>query len=189
MKDQGIISFNLLPISVLEEMVGAVDKLNDRPHYVYINSGNDNKKEIKNSSVKKTSSTKFAQEVWDKETMTKDVLQIIGQTSNKPHFLYGRNKVVQTDGLGNTNNALLSEVTKLLDTHHYLYTNTESATQYEKKTMLALLISAHNEELVLKNTIQSAINAGCAAEHIYVVDDNSSDSTSKVARSIIPKKT
>lgn len=56
------------------------------------------------------------------------------------------------------------------------------------KKMIALLIPAHNEELVLASTIKSAINAGMQPEHIYVVDDNSSDSTSKIARELLPKQ-
>ena len=51
---------------------------------------------------------------------------------------------------------------------------------------LCLLIAAHNEKLVLAKTIQSAISAGMKAKHIYVVDDNSSDNTSAIARSILP---
>ncbi len=51
---------------------------------------------------------------------------------------------------------------------------------------LCLLVAAHNEELVLAKTLTSAIEAGMPPEHIYVVDDNSSDSTSAIARSIIP---
>lgn len=54
--------------------------------------------------------------------------------------------------------------------------------------MIALLIPAHNEELVLGDTIQSAIDAGLQPEHIYVVDDNSSDATSKIARSLLPRE-
>lgn len=57
----------------------------------------------------------------------------------------------------------------------------------KKKAFVALLIPAHNEELVIENTIRSAIAAGLKAEHIYVVDDNSSDATAKIARSILPK--
>lgn len=53
--------------------------------------------------------------------------------------------------------------------------------------MIALLIPAHNEELVIADTINSAINAGMKPENIYVVDDNSSDQTSKIARSLIPR--
>lgn len=52
--------------------------------------------------------------------------------------------------------------------------------------MVALLIAAHNEELVLAKTINSAIVAGMKPEHIYVVDDNSSDLTSRIARGILP---
>lgn len=55
-----------------------------------------------------------------------------------------------------------------------------------KKDTLALLIAAHNEELVLGNTLASAIAAGMKAEHIYVVDDGSTDATTKVAKEYIP---
>jgi len=54
--------------------------------------------------------------------------------------------------------------------------------------MLCLLIAAHNEEMVLENTIRSAIAAGMKPEHIYVVDDNSSDTTSQLARAILPRE-
>lgn len=54
--------------------------------------------------------------------------------------------------------------------------------------MLCLLIAAHNEELVIENTLRSAIDAGLKPEHIYVVDDNSSDPTSKLARAILPRE-
>ncbi len=54
------------------------------------------------------------------------------------------------------------------------------------KPMLALLIAAHNEELVLGHTLKSAIAAGMQAEHIYVVDDHSSDATGAIAKSILP---
>jgi cellulose synthase/poly-beta-1,6-N-acetylglucosamine synthase-like glycosyltransferase len=53
------------------------------------------------------------------------------------------------------------------------------------KSMLALLISAHNEELVIEGTIRSAIRAGQPARHIFVVDDNSSDNTSQIAKAIL----
>jgi cellulose synthase/poly-beta-1,6-N-acetylglucosamine synthase-like glycosyltransferase len=54
-----------------------------------------------------------------------------------------------------------------------------------RRPMLALLIAGYNEELVIGNTIRSAIRAGMEREHIYVVDDNSSDQTSAIARSIL----
>jgi len=57
----------------------------------------------------------------------------------------------------------------------------------QPKRMLALLIAAHNEELVLANTIKSAIRAGMDRADIYVVDDNSSDRTSAIAKEIIPE--
>ena len=87
---------------------------------------------------------------------------------------------------------------------HYLYDNNiRSATMGEVLTAIesqkacqmvdkrrlprvALLIAAHNEELVLADTINSAIKAGLKPEYIYVVDDNSSDDTSNIARSILP---
>jgi cellulose synthase/poly-beta-1,6-N-acetylglucosamine synthase-like glycosyltransferase len=51
---------------------------------------------------------------------------------------------------------------------------------------MCLLIAAHNEELVLAKTIRSAIAAGMKPAYIYVVDDNSSDGTSLVAKRILP---
>jgi cellulose synthase/poly-beta-1,6-N-acetylglucosamine synthase-like glycosyltransferase len=56
------------------------------------------------------------------------------------------------------------------------------------KPVLCLLIAAHNEETVIASTLQSAIAAGLKAQHIYVVDDNSNDHTSRVARSILGKQ-
>lgn len=57
-----------------------------------------------------------------------------------------------------------------------------------KKGILALLIAAHNEELVIGDTINSAIVAGMKPENIYIVDDGSVDNTSKIAKSLIPSK-
>ncbi len=56
------------------------------------------------------------------------------------------------------------------------------------KAKLALLIAAHNEEVVIGPTIRSAIAAGMAPEHIYVVDDCSPDGTSRVARQLLPRE-
>lgn len=53
------------------------------------------------------------------------------------------------------------------------------------KRRLALLIAAHNEELVIEQTVRSAIRAGMKPSDIYVVDDNSSDDTSKIVRAIL----
>jgi cellulose synthase/poly-beta-1,6-N-acetylglucosamine synthase-like glycosyltransferase len=55
----------------------------------------------------------------------------------------------------------------------------------QPRQMLALLISAHNEELVLENTLRSAIAAGMKKADIFVVDDNSADATSDIARKVI----
>jgi cellulose synthase/poly-beta-1,6-N-acetylglucosamine synthase-like glycosyltransferase len=57
-----------------------------------------------------------------------------------------------------------------------------------EKSVICLVIAAHNEELVLADTLHSAMNAGMKPEHIYVVDDNSTDLTTKIARSILPYK-
>ena len=56
------------------------------------------------------------------------------------------------------------------------------------KKVMALLIAAHNEELVIAQTLQSAIATGMKAADIYVVDDNSQDKTSAIARSIVGPK-
>ncbi|MGZ6005569.1 MAG: glycosyltransferase [Candidatus Saccharimonadales bacterium] len=61
------------------------------------------------------------------------------------------------------------------------------AVEYRRRPKLALLIAAHNEEVVLANTLRSAISAGMKPEHIYLVDDASSDKTSKIAREFLPK--
>ena len=68
----------------------------------------------------------------------------------------------------------------------YLQAVRASKQVYAPRKKLCLLIAAHNEKLVLAKTISSAIAAGMKAENIYVVDDNSSDNTSAVARSILP---
>jgi len=46
---------------------------------------------------------------------------------------------------------------------------------------LALLLPAHNEELIIAATIKSAMAAGQSRRDIFVVDDNSSDKTRKIA--------
>ncbi len=53
------------------------------------------------------------------------------------------------------------------------------------KSQLALLIAAHDEEIVIEQTIRSAIKAGQNPKNIYVVDDNSSDTTSAIAIGIL----
>lgn len=58
---------------------------------------------------------------------------------------------------------------------------------YGNRAKLALLIAAHNEEMVIEPTLRSAIKAGMKPEHIYVVNDNSSDKTAAIARSVIGK--
>ena len=53
------------------------------------------------------------------------------------------------------------------------------------KRKLALIIPAHNEELVLADTIASAIRAGQALCDIYVVNDSSSDQTQHIAETVL----
>lgn len=50
---------------------------------------------------------------------------------------------------------------------------------------ICLLIAAHNEALVIEQTIKSAVLAGLKSDHIFVVDDNSDDRTIKIARDIL----
>lgn len=57
---------------------------------------------------------------------------------------------------------------------------------YRKK--LALLLPGHNEELIIATTIKSAIKAGQSKRDIYMVDDNSSDRTRKLAIELLGKK-
>lgn len=74
---------------------------------------------------------------------------------------------------------------KPIITHRQQAYGYNTGLSFNRRPMLALLIAAHNEELVLENTIRSALRAGMSREHIYVVDDNSSDRTSEIARSIL----
>lgn len=50
---------------------------------------------------------------------------------------------------------------------------------------LSLLLPGHNEELIIGTTIKSAVAAGQSRRDIYVVDDNSSDRTRKIAVSLL----
>jgi biofilm PGA synthesis N-glycosyltransferase PgaC len=69
--------------------------------------------------------------------------------------------------------------------HNYRSSGYYPTLPFSRRPMLALLIAAHNEELVLENTIRSALRAGMQREHIYVVDDNSVDATSSIARGLL----
>ena len=52
---------------------------------------------------------------------------------------------------------------------------------------LALLLPGHNEELIIAQTIQSALVAGQDIKDIYVVNDASTDRTSKIATALLGK--
>ena len=47
---------------------------------------------------------------------------------------------------------------------------------------VAVLVAAHNEELVIANTIRSALSVGVPSDHIFVASDGSSDATAGIAR-------
>lgn len=59
---------------------------------------------------------------------------------------------------------------------------------YAKRKRIALLLPAHNEQLIIETTIRSAIAAGMKKGDIYVVDDNSDDNTVAIAAKILSKK-
>lgn len=52
---------------------------------------------------------------------------------------------------------------------------------------LALLLPAHNEELIIATTLRSAIKAGQRREDIFVVDDGSEDTTRQEALKVLPE--
>ncbi|MDB5178505.1 MAG: glycosyltransferase family 2 protein [Patescibacteria group bacterium] len=57
-----------------------------------------------------------------------------------------------------------------------------------KKRKLALVIPAHNEEMVIADTIHSAIAAGQHPADIFVVSDGSKDDTVKIASELLAAK-
>ncbi|MBP9761750.1 glycosyltransferase family 2 protein, partial [Candidatus Saccharibacteria bacterium] len=57
----------------------------------------------------------------------------------------------------------------------------------KRRKKLALLLPGHNEELIIADTIKSAIAAGQSKNDIYVVDDASSDKTRTIASRLLGK--
>ena len=55
-----------------------------------------------------------------------------------------------------------------------------------KKRMLALILPAHDEEMVIASTVRSALAAGQDPEDIFVVSDGSIDATVLIALSQLP---
>ncbi len=76
-----------------------------------------------------------------------------------------------------------SEFTKLVLGGAALASNVPPARPLKRgrRRKMALLLPGHNEELIIATTIQTAIAAGQPKRDIYVVDDNSSDNTRKLA--------
>lgn len=56
----------------------------------------------------------------------------------------------------------------------------------ERRRRIALLLPAHNEELILATTIKSAVAAGQPLRDIFIVDDASSDRTRQEALALLP---
>lgn len=54
-----------------------------------------------------------------------------------------------------------------------------------RRKKLALLIPAHNEELVLESTVCSAVKSGQALSDIFIVNDGSKDKTESIARKLV----
>lgn len=59
---------------------------------------------------------------------------------------------------------------------------------YKPRKKLALLLPAHNEELIIAATIRSAIAAGQKKRDIFVVNDASTDGTRKLATQLLGKQ-
>lgn len=57
-----------------------------------------------------------------------------------------------------------------------------------RRKRLALILPGHNEELILKATIESALAAGQKKADIYFVDDDSSDTTRQIALDNLPHR-
>jgi len=68
-----------------------------------------------------------------------------------------------------------------------IITHSSSSIRHGRKRKMALLLPAHNEELIIKATIQSAIKAGQAKRDIFVVNDNSMDNTRAIATAMLGK--
>lgn len=62
-----------------------------------------------------------------------------------------------------------------------------NASSHVAPKQLALLLPAHNEELIIEATIRSAVAAGQAIEDIYVVNDASTDATREIATRLLGK--
>lgn len=62
----------------------------------------------------------------------------------------------------------------------------ENELKKTRRRRLALILPGHNEELIIATTIRSAVAAGLSIKDIYVVDDDSSDNTRRLALRYLP---
>lgn len=101
------------------------------------------------------------------------------------HLIKGRSRVRRANEPHLKNKR---EMPKLLPVEVYAARMAHSVqTRKTKRQFIALIIPGYNEEMVIEHTILSAIAAGLSASHIFVVDDNSSDTTAAIARRILGK--
>lgn len=63
----------------------------------------------------------------------------------------------------------------------------QKAKRRSQRRKLALLLPAHNEELIIEKTIRSAKKAGLPKKDMYVVDDASTDKTREIAVQLLGK--
>ncbi len=70
--------------------------------------------------------------------------------------------------------------------HHFMQDIATAKSPAEPKRSIALILPAHNEEVVIAATVRSALAAGMDAADIFVVSDGSIDTTVLIALSHLP---
>jgi len=100
-------------------------------------------------------------------------------THRKPIITKLESKVIHRQPLIDRN------ILPLINTYSMKRQNLKEKVSKTRKKMMALLLPAHNEELIIQATIKSAIAAGQNIEDIYVVDDASSDLTRQKATELL----
>ena len=66
----------------------------------------------------------------------------------------------------------------------FLAKSSTTVNQYVKKPRLAVLMPAHNESLVISQTIQSILPQLSVGDQLLVVADNCTDETASIAKSL-----